>query len=92
MDKARELIAEHLGLAPTLVQDHVSFRELGADSLDLVSLTMAFEEAFDLPISDEQAEACTTVGDALKLLDHHLESRNLSKRRPGASELIDVRG
>jgi acyl carrier protein len=92
MDKARELIAEHLGLPPTLVQDHVSFRELGADSLDLVSLTMAFEEAFDLPISDEQAEACATVGDALKLLDHQLHSRNLSKRHPGASGLIDVRG
>ena len=69
MDRARDLIAEHLGVSRALIQDRVTFRELGADSLDLVSLTMAFEEAFDIQIPDDQVEACTSVIDALRLLD-----------------------
>ena len=85
MDKARNLIARHLGVAGTLIQDQVAFRDLGADSLDLVSLTMAFEEAFDLLISDEQAEACITVGDALRMLDQQLRGT-----QDPASELADA--
>lgn len=88
MDSARDLIAEHLGVSRTLIHDHVSFRDLGADSLDLVSLTMAFEEQFDLPISDEQAEACVTVGDALRLLD---QQTRLRESGSAVSELADVR-
>ena len=91
MDRARDLIAEHLGVSRTLVQDQISFRHLGADSLDLVSLTMAFEEAFDLPISDEQAEACITVGDALGLLDQQLRLRETGRANTPSSELADVR-
>jgi acyl carrier protein len=90
MDKARDLIAEHLGVSRALIQDQVSFRELGADSLDLVSLTMAFEEAFDLSISDELAEACTTVGDAISLLEHHLGHSSQAALAP-ADALVDER-
>ena len=69
---ARKLIAEHLGVSQALILDPVHFRDLGADSLDLVSLTMAFEEAYDLHIPDNQAESCTTVGDAIDLLKQRL--------------------
>lgn len=72
MGRARELIADHLGVDASLVRDDTTFRQLGADSLDLISLTMEFEEEFDLPISDEQAEACTTVGQALELLERQI--------------------
>lgn len=92
MDRARDLIAEHLGVSRALIQDQLSFRELGADSLDLVSLTMAFEEAFDLPISDEQAEACTTVGEALGLLDQQLRLRSAGRASSSASKFANVRG
>jgi len=92
MDKARQLIAEHLGVPCSRVQDHVTFRELGADSLDLSLLTLTFEEAFDLLISDEQAETCSTVGDALQLLDHQLRLRNQEQDRSNKSELANVRG
>ena len=74
-ESARRLIAEHLGVASSRVVDGAAFRDLGADSLDLVSLTMAFEEEFDLHIPDEQAEGCTTVADALALLDRQRHVR-----------------
>ena len=88
-ERARRVIAEHLGVSPSLVLDPVSFRNLGADSLDLVSLTMALEEAFDVNISDDLAESCTSVGDALELLRECLERRRSDLR---AGELIDGGG
>ncbi|MCJ7788716.1 MAG: acyl carrier protein, partial [Candidatus Atribacteria bacterium] len=42
--------------------------DLGADSLDIVELIMAFEEEFDVEIPDEDAEKIKTVGDATKYL------------------------
>jgi acyl carrier protein len=90
-EDARLLIAEHLGVSRALIVDTASFRSLGADSLDLISLTMAFEERFDFHISDEQAEACTTVRDALALLDQGVIVGS-GDRRSAAGELIDARG
>jgi acyl carrier protein len=65
---ARSLIAEHLGVAAEEVQDEVTLRALGADSLDLVTLTMRLEEAFNFSLFDEDAEACVTVGDVFRML------------------------
>ncbi len=65
---ARRVIAEHLAVPCELIRDEARFRELGADSLDLITLTMALEEAFDVEIADDQVEHCRTVGDALGLL------------------------
>ena len=42
---------------------------MGADSLDLVELVMAFEEAFDLNIPDEDSEKIKTVKDAVDYID-----------------------
>jgi len=42
--------------------------DLGADSLDIVELIMAFEEEFDIEIPDEDAEKMKTIGDAVKYL------------------------
>jgi acyl carrier protein len=68
-DRARRLIAEELGVAVARVTDDASFADdLGADSLDLVELTMRIEEAFDIAVSDDEALGCANVGDALTLL------------------------
>lgn len=49
-----------------------NFRDdLGADSLDLVELIMAFEEEFGGEISDEEAQQITTVGQAVDYLHSH---------------------
>ncbi len=70
--KVKEIIVNELGVEPEKVTDEASFVEdLGADSLDTVELVMAFEEAFDIEIPDEDAEKLQTVGDAMRYLKEH---------------------
>jgi acyl carrier protein len=67
--KVKEIIVNELGVEPEKVTDEASFVEdLGADSLDTVELVLAFEEAFDIEIPDEDAEKLQTVGDAMRYL------------------------
>lgn len=67
--KVRKIIADRLQVEPESVTASASFVEdLGADSLDLVELVMAFEEEFDLEIPDQDAEGMKTVGTAIEYL------------------------
>jgi acyl carrier protein len=64
--KVKEIIVEQLGVEEDEVTSEASFiDDLGADSLDTVELVMAFEEAFDIEIPDEDAEKIATVKDAI---------------------------
>ncbi|MBC8316564.1 MAG: acyl carrier protein [Desulfobulbaceae bacterium] len=66
-EKLIDIIAEQLSVDKAKVVPSASFvDDLGADSLDLVELIMAMEEAFDTEIPDEVAEKITTVQDAVK--------------------------
>lgn len=66
VDRVKELVVEQLGVDAEEVTEEASFiDDLGADSLDIVELVMAFEEEFDLEIPDEDAEKIKTVGDAV---------------------------
>jgi acyl carrier protein len=68
--KVKQIIVEQLGVDEAQVDDTASFvDDLGADSLDIVELVMAFEEAFDIDIPDEDAEKITTVKDAVAYID-----------------------
>jgi len=49
--------------------------DLGADSLDTVELVMAFEEAFDVEIPDEDAEKIRTVKDAVDYINAHAKGK-----------------
>jgi acyl carrier protein len=68
-EKVRKIIADRLQVDEASVTDNASFVEdLGADSLDLVELVMAFEEEFKLEIPDQDAETMKTVGNAMDYL------------------------
>lgn len=68
LGRARQAIADHLGVGIEQVVDQASFRELGADSLDLIELTMFLEQLFDVHIPDDEAFHCAHVGDAIRIL------------------------
>jgi acyl carrier protein len=69
-DRVKKIIAEQLGVEPAKVTPEARFREdLGADSLDLVELIMAFEEEFGGQISDDEAQKIRTVGEAVSYLE-----------------------
>ncbi len=64
-----EIIVEQLGVTAEEVVPQASFiDDLGADSLDIVELVMAMEEAFDVEIPDEDAEKIQTIGSAISYL------------------------
>jgi acyl carrier protein len=71
-EKVKQIVAEQLGVDEGEVTATASFvDDLGADSLDQVELVMAFEEAFDLEIPDEEAEKIRTVQDAIDYIGKH---------------------
>ncbi|MCK8823949.1 acyl carrier protein [Fuchsiella alkaliacetigena] len=72
LDTIKEIVVEELAVDPDEVTDDASFiDDLGADSLDIVELVMAFEEEFDLEIPDEDAESIATVNDAVEYINEN---------------------
>jgi acyl carrier protein len=70
LDRIKKIIVDQLGIDESKITENSSFiDDLGADSLDIVELIMAFEEEFDIEIPDEDAEKMKTVGDAVKYLN-----------------------
>lgn len=73
LDRVIDIVAEELAVDIDEVTEESSFIEdLGADSLDVVELVMAFEEEFDVEIPDEDAENIRTVEDAVSYLEEIL--------------------
>lgn len=71
--RAQKVVNEILGLDSYQVQPDSNFiYDLGADSLDLVELVMAFEEEFDIMISDEEAEQILTMRDVVEFIERKL--------------------
>ena len=71
-ERVKQIIVEQLGVDEAEVTPTASFvDDLGADSLDVVELVMAFEEAFGIEIPDEDAEKIATVKDAVAYIDKH---------------------
>ena len=64
LEKVKEIVAESLNVEESTLSETTSFKEdLGADSLDLFEMVMAFEEAFEVEIPSEDLEQITTVGE-----------------------------
>jgi acyl carrier protein len=71
-DRVKKIVVEHLGVENEKVTEEASFiDDLGADSLDIVELVMAFEEEFGVEIPDDAAEKISTVKDAIDYIEAH---------------------
>jgi acyl carrier protein len=69
-DKVKEIVVEQLGVDEADVAiDSTFIDDLGADSLDIVELIMAFEEEFNIEIPDEIAEKIKIVKDAVDYIE-----------------------
>jgi acyl carrier protein len=69
-EQVKKIVVEQLGVEPDEVQMPSTFvDDLGADSLDIVELIMAFEEEFNIEIPDEKAEKIKTVEDVVKYIE-----------------------
>jgi acyl carrier protein len=74
-ERVAELVVEQLGVSrEEAVAEAAFIDDLGADSLDIVELVMAMEEAFDVEIPDEDAEKIQTIEDAVSYLKERVES------------------
>ncbi|AZO95339.1 acyl carrier protein [Iocasia frigidifontis] len=73
LQKVIDIVVEELAVDSEEVTPEASFiDDLGADSLDVVELVMAFEEEFDIEIPDEEAENIQTVQDAVDYIEENL--------------------
>ena len=69
-ERVKKIVIEHLGVEADKVTEAASFiNDLGADSLDIVELVMAFEEEFNVEIPDDAAEKIATVKDAIDFIN-----------------------
>ncbi len=74
-DKVTQIIVQQLGVeADKVTPDSTFIDDLGADSLDIVELIMAFEEEFGIDIPDEDAEKITAVKNVLEYIKAHTAS------------------
>ena len=67
--KQLEVSGEKVSLEAKFVED------LGADSLDIAELVMAFEEGFDVNVSDDDEERIATVGDSVTYIEGELKRK-----------------
>jgi acyl carrier protein len=71
-EKVKEIISQQLDVDLAEVKEAASFiDDLGADSLAIVELVLAFEEQFEIDIPDEDTEKIRTVGDAVSYIQEH---------------------
>lgn len=71
-EKVRDIVVEQLGVeADEVALESTFIDDLGADSLDIVELIMAFEEEFNIEIPDEAAEKIKSVQDVVAYIDQN---------------------
>ena len=70
LDRVKKVVVEQLSVDEELITPEATFTtDLGADSLDIVELVMAFEDEFGCEIPDDEAEKIATVLDAVDYID-----------------------
>ena len=74
--EVKRIIKEQLDVDEKDIKPESTFiDDLGADSLGLVELVLAFEEAFEIDIPDEDTEKIRTVQDAVEYIESHTKNK-----------------
>ena len=69
--KVKTIVAKQLNIQDEIKSSNSFVDDLGADSLDVVELVMAFEEEFGIDIPDDKAESIKKVADAVKYIEEN---------------------
>jgi acyl carrier protein len=80
--QVRDILAFHLGIDGSQLGDDARFRQLGADSLDVVEIVMSCEERFGIEIPNREATALATVGEAVRCVEAQIAA--LAAARPAS--------
>ncbi len=73
--RIRSIVADQLGLEfREVTSDAKIIEDLSADSLEVVELVMAIEEAFDIEVPDEEVERMRTVSDMERYVNEHADA------------------
>ncbi len=73
LERVKKIVVDNLDVDADKVVESASFiDDLGANSLDLVELVMAFEEEFNIEIPDDVQESIRSVGDAVTHIKAHI--------------------
>jgi acyl carrier protein len=79
--EVKQIVSRHLGVDASNVRESASFiDDLGADSLSIVELVLAFEEHFKIDIPESQTERIQTVGDAITYIQAHCRTTGVEAR------------
>jgi acyl carrier protein len=79
----KRIIREQLQVPDAHITPQASFtKDLGADSMHFIELTLALEEHFDIDISDDDAEGIRTVQDAIDFIQRRFSDRNFERPPP----------
>ena len=70
-EKVITIISDKLRIPKENIKPEITFKDLGADSLDTVDIIMAFEETFGIEIKDEDAEKIEKVSQAVELIHNN---------------------
>jgi acyl carrier protein len=73
VDLARRILAEQLDLDPQEINMDTKLEDLDADSIDVVEMIMALEDAYDVEFPEEGLESLVTFGELVTALYEHLE-------------------
>ena len=75
--KIKKMMGKHLGIDEESITEQLNLTDdLGADSLDSIELTIAFEEEFEILIDDAEAENAGTVGSIITLVEEKINGIN----------------
>ena len=72
--QVRDILAFHLGIDGAQLTDDTRFKDLGADSLDVVEIVMSCEERFGVVIPNRDATSLATLGDAVRCVTVQVEA------------------
>ncbi|MEW5883846.1 MAG: acyl carrier protein [Armatimonadota bacterium] len=75
-EKVKKAVVEQLDVREEEITEESTFvQDLGADSLEVVEIVMALEEAFNIEIPDDEVDQIKTVGDAVNFIESKLKEK-----------------